>query len=55
MTFPVLYLGPNEFIGLIIEAGVIEPSLDPIVELIVPAREETTEEPFIIIKVSARS
>lgn len=55
MTFPLLYLDPNEFIGLSIEAGVIEPSFDPIDEVIVPAREEATEEPFIDIKASARS
>ena len=46
---PVLYLGPKEFMGLSIEAGVIEPSFDPNVEVIVPAREETMEEPFIDI------
>jgi len=32
-----------EFIGLNIEAGVIIPSLDPSVELIVPEREDATE------------
>ena len=55
MTFPVLYLDPNEFMGLSIEAGVIEPSFEPKVEVIVPAREETTEEPFIDSKASALS
>jgi hypothetical protein len=55
VTFPALYLDPNEFIGLSIEAGVIEPSFDPIVEVIVPVREDATEVPFIDIKASARS
>jgi hypothetical protein len=32
-----------EFIGLNIDAGVIIPSLDPSVELMVPVRDEATE------------
>lgn len=55
MTFPLLNLDPNEFIGLSIDAVVIDPSLDPNVEVMVPAREDTTELPFIDRKVSARS
>jgi hypothetical protein len=56
VTFPLLLnLDPKEFIGLSIDAGVIVPSFDPKVEVIVPAREDTTEPLLIDSKASARS
>ena len=53
----MLYLDPKEFIGLSTDAGVMEPSFDPRVEVIVPARDEkpVVETLFIDIRVSARS
>jgi len=45
-----------EFIGLRIDAGVSVPSFEPMVELMVPARENDVMEPlFMDRKASARS
>jgi hypothetical protein len=49
-----LNLIPNPFIGLSMEAGVIEPSFELSIEVIVPFREDI-EELFIDKEPSARS
>ncbi len=53
-----LYLELKEFMGLSIDAGVMEPSLVPSIEVIVPLREEKEDEMelvFIDKSASARS